>query len=291
MTWWCVALREPWRWAWRPYPGVWLLVATCAVGYLRAVRRGDASPRQRRRFLVGLAVLWVASDWPVGTLAAGYLATAHMVQYLLYTLVAAPLLVLGTPEPLARRILARLRCYRATAALCRPAPAAVFFNATLFVTHVPWAVDGLRANQAGSFVLDMAWLVSGLVLWLPVVGPLSELRIRSQPLRMAYLFFAAGFVAWVPASFLVFASFPLYRTFELAPRAFGLDALADQQAAGLVMKFGTTPVVWGVIAVMWWRWWLAEGADRRGPRAGRSSHRRSGDERARPPLASGHEGP
>ncbi len=40
----------------------------------------------------------------MGTLGAGYLASVHMAQYLLYTLVAAPLLMLGTPEWMVRPI-------------------------------------------------------------------------------------------------------------------------------------------------------------------------------------------
>ena len=48
-------------------------------------------------FALGMAGLWAASDWPLGTLGAGYLLSVHTVLYIIYTMVAAPLLVLGLP--------------------------------------------------------------------------------------------------------------------------------------------------------------------------------------------------
>jgi cytochrome c oxidase assembly factor CtaG len=58
----------------------------------------------------------------------------------------------------------------------------------------------------------------------------------------------------VPASFLTFASYPLYSTYELAPRVGSLTALQDQQLAGITMKLGMVPVIWGALAVMFFRW-------------------------------------
>src|SRR5690606_39144766 len=92
MTWWCAATRVPWSWAPRAYPGVWAFIAAVAVGAVWVVRRTGIRPTrtQSAAWWSGLAALWVASDWPIGALGSGYLASAHMVQYLLYTLVAAP---------------------------------------------------------------------------------------------------------------------------------------------------------------------------------------------------------
>jgi len=106
--------------------------------------------------------------------------------------------------------------------------------------------------------MDMLWLASGLVLWLPTVGPLPEHRTRSAPAKMVYLFVAAGVVAILPASFLTFAKFPLYSTYELAPRIGAITAIEDQQLAGIMMKLGMIPVVWGALGVMFFRWMAQE---------------------------------
>ncbi len=267
MRFWCSALEVPWSWSWRAYPGVWAASLAIAVPYLVARRRARtlrpqpldtaeaaAQRRQMWFFLAGVATFWVASDWPLGVLGAGYLASAHMAQFMLYTLVAAPLLVLGIPEPMARRILARLRLYRFMSWVTKPVAAGLIFNGCLVATHSPWAVDTLRANQFGSFVMDAVWLASGVLVWLPICSPLSEHRLRAYPGKMVYLFLALGVVPAVPAGFLTFAGFPLYATYELAPRFYGLDAATDQQMAGLIMKLGGIPIVWGTIIAMMLRW-------------------------------------
>lgn len=265
ISWWCTAISEPWSWKFRAYPGIWLTVAVLAGTYLWSVRRNrSVEPHSRRQtafFMVGVAVFWIASDWPLGTLGAGYLASAHMVQYILYVLVAAPLLWLGTPEWMARRILAATRIYRPGRSLRRfPLVMGVTFNATLVLSHTPIAVDALRASQLGSFAMDAIWLLSGLALWAPIVGTVTEFRERSYPARMVYLFFASGIVTIIPASFLTFAKLPLYQTYELAPRVFGLSAVDDQQIAGLIMKLAAVPIVWPVLAAMMYRWAASEKA-------------------------------
>jgi cytochrome c oxidase assembly factor CtaG len=257
VTWWCAASTEPWSWSPRAYPGIWLFMGLLLVGYLLAYRMAPAASADDRRkrwfFLAGWALLWLSTDWPLGTLGAGYLATAHMTQYLLYTMGAAPLLILGLPEWMLRRALSRLRAYRLVSLLARPLVAGLFFNLVLVATHAPITVDNLRTSEIGSFLLDVAWLASGLVLWLPVCGPLAELK-PSLPARGVYLFLAAGLVPMVPGGFLTFSATPLYAVYELAPRVNGFEALDDQQAAGAIMKIGNLPLLWPVLAGLFIRW-------------------------------------
>ncbi len=229
--------------------------------YLFAVKRHRDGTDRRTvlAFLGAMAVFWLASDWPVGTLGAGYLAWVHMSQYVLYTLVVAPLLLRGTPEWMARRLLARLGLEAPVRWLAQNLlVSGIVFNVILVASHSPIAVDTLRATQLGSFVMDVVWLVSGLILWMPIMSPLSEHRTASPPARMVYLFVSAGIVSIVPASLLTFARFPLYSTYELAPRIGSMSALEDQQLAGITMKLGMIPIVWGALAVMFFRWMSGE---------------------------------
>jgi putative membrane protein len=259
MTWWCSATRLPWDWTPRAYPGVWLAMGLILAVYVRSRRRMTAAERaadpswRPAAFVGGWLALWIASDWPLGTLGAGYLASAHMVQYLVTTLVAAPLLVAGIGEATLRRATARTHTTGLVRAACHPVTAAVLFNVVLVATHAPVVVDALRTSQAGSFVLDALWLASGLVLWLPVCGPLPELR-PGYPARAALLFVGAGVVPMIPGGFLTFADNPLYSVYELAPRVGGLDATSDQQLAGVLMKLGSVPLIWPVIGVLFARW-------------------------------------
>lgn len=254
MTWWCSATRVPWSWTPRAYPGVWAFMAVLAVGGWLLARRAGVrlSGRQRAAWIVGLLSLWLATDWPVGALGSGYLASAHMAQYMLYTFLAAPFLLLAIPEDLARAVVGGGRTVRVLGTLSKPLLAAVVANAVLLGTHAPWTVDTMRVTQPGSFALDVVWLVGGLIMWLPIISPLRDQR--AQPLIQAgYLFLAAGLVPMVPGGFLTFADDPLYRLYELAPRVGGIDPTSDQQAAGVLMKVGNLPLIWPVMAAIFVR--------------------------------------
>ncbi|MDG2040964.1 MAG: cytochrome c oxidase assembly protein [Ilumatobacter sp.] len=258
MQFWCSTIEVPWTWNFRAYPGIWAMVVLISLPYLMAMRRrqgpnSDTSAKTRF-FLAGVLVFWVATDWPLGLLGASYLASAHMVQYLLYTLVAAPLMLLGVPEWMARQMLGRPSVHRTALRLSRPVTAGVVFNLTLIFTHSPWAVDTLRSTQFGSFAMDIIWLLSGFVLWILILSPLPEMTGSQYPVKMAYLFLAAGVVPAIPGGFLTFATFPLYSTYELAPRFHSLAADTDQQIAGLVMKLGGIPIVWGTMLAMMMKW-------------------------------------
>ena len=70
VSFWCQALKEPWSWQFRAYPGVWLAAGLLAFAYFRSVwrrHRRTGAPIDRRKalwFALGWAVLWLASDWP-----------------------------------------------------------------------------------------------------------------------------------------------------------------------------------------------------------------------------------
>lgn len=261
MRWWCSASEQDWDWTPRPYLGVWLLLAAIVGVYAlmwRNHRRNhpplDDDKRYVRRFAGGIVLLWIASDWPVGALGGGYLASVHMLQYMLYAFAAAPLMMLGTPRWMAEEVLDRLHLRTAWFALSRPLVAVLISNVLLVATHSPFGVDFLRATQFGSFVMDMIWLFSGLVLWAPIINPIREAGMTSDPGRIVYLFLAAAMVPMIPGAFITFSPNPLYSTYELAPRV-GPTPLHDQQLAGVIMKLGSIPVVWTAMGVIWFRWY------------------------------------
>ena len=258
MTWWCAATGTPWTWAWRAYPGVWVFLLLVVIGAWRFGRLGGAAPAQRGYFVAGGALLWIALDWPLGTLG-GYLAAAHAGQYLLLALSAPAFLLLGLRDALEARVPAGSRADRILRFLAHPAPGFIGYNLILLSTHFPDVVDGLMASQAGSFGLDMAWLASGFFLWWPVCAPIRYQRL-SAPLQMVYLF-VQTVPATLPSAFLVFADYPLFRLYELSPRVHpSLNPMYDNQVAGLLMKVVGDPIVWVGIAVIFFRW---AGAERR----------------------------
>jgi putative membrane protein len=249
--------------AWQPHPEAWLLVVALGGGYLYllaswgpryAPGRPPATRNQRLCFLAGVAVLWVGADWPIHQVAERYLYSVHMFQHLLFQLVAAPLLILGTPSWLLRRLLRPPLVQAVWRALTKPLVALVIVLAFTAGVHVPAVVDTSAANPWFHLAVHVALVGVSLVMWWPVLSPLQELPHLSYPGRMAYLF-AHSIVPTVPASFLTFAYSPLYEAYATAPRILAwLDPVQDQQIAGLVMKVGGGFLLWGVIAVLFFRW-------------------------------------
>ena len=261
MTWWCSAQGLPWTWGWRPYPGVWLFVVVVAVWYLWANAKlapnDRPTPQKKRFFFVGLVALWIAADWPVGALGAGYLLSVHQVQFVLFTMVAPPLLLLGTSSALWRRALRRPAVERVAKVVTRPLIALATFNVIVVATHFPEVVDGWMPTQFGSFALDLAWIVAGFALWWPVINPTPEMNGMSYPARFGYLL-ASIIIPAAPAAFLIFAKYPLYELYELAPPVGWISAGEDQLVGGLVMKLGGTVAVFTAATILFFRW---HGAD------------------------------
>ena len=112
--------------------GVWVLILVLAVLYARWTRRATGERPSGRSwrsvsFGAALAALWLGPDWPIGALAAGYLASLHMLQFLLVALVAPALGLLGIPAEVWKRLAARAP-EDAVLRLTHPAAAFLAFN-------------------------------------------------------------------------------------------------------------------------------------------------------------------
>lgn len=268
VQWWCAAGTGPWTWSWQAYPGVWIFQLLLLAAYVAALRRpappaeraGEpAAPRGRvARFLVGWALLWVLLDWPVGPLAAGYLLSAHMLQYVLISLLIAPLLEEGLPHWLHRRLLARPALAPLRWWVDRPFACFMALNGVLVATHVPLVADTLKPMQFGSMLIDLLWVGSAFLFWwsLREAGARGELSTLYGK-RLLYML-GIKLVPIVIGGFFVFSDFPIYATFELAPRATELSARHDQSLAGWLMLAGATPLLIYRLGTAWFAWYAWE---------------------------------
>lgn len=264
---WCSASAgAAWSWAWQPYLGAWLLVAVLAVGYALHLRRMapalDPGSRRGRIFYfsTGLFALWLALDWPLAALGAGYLASVHMLRYLLISLVAPPLLLLGVPEATYHRLERWPRMTAVLRNLTQPLIAFFLFNVVVSVLHWPSLVDLLMSGQLGGFVLDISWLLAGLIFWWPLISPVPAYPRFTHVWKLAYLGLN-GILIRPVFLYLLFARFPAYATYELAPPIGGTTALADQQLAAGVMKLGTALIMVTAMAIVFHAW-TKEAADK-----------------------------
>ena len=263
MTWWCAAQDTPWSWTWQPYPGVWLFIGLVLAAYVLGVRRTAATERVERSrivsFVFGLVAFWLVADWPIGPLGAGYLVSVHTAQYLVFTMVVPPLVLYGVPASRWHSLFQHPSIHQVAYLFTRPLVAFVVFNTVLVATHLPAVVDLLKPTQLGSFAVDMAWILAGLLFWWVVLGPVKEFRPLPYPGRIVFLLLNV-FIPTVPAAFLTFADYPIYALYELAPRVAGISATQDQQLAGLTMKILGGFIIFGIASVLFFKWYGAERA-------------------------------
>jgi cytochrome c oxidase assembly factor CtaG len=248
--WWCAATGLPWDWSWQWYPGIHIALLALAGGWWWLGVRQQWHRRPWGWFLAAWLVLLATLDWPIGKLGAGYLASAHTLQYLLLTLVVGPTLLKSIPDDGWERFArAGSRFGRLLRFQARALSGLLLYSTIVLVTHLPSVVDGAMTSQVGSALVDGLWLLAGLALWWPVLAPPSFRRLKMFG-RIGYLF-GATVLPTIPAMMMVFSDWPLYRLYELAPRVIvSWSANYDIQLAGLVMKvIGDIPI-WIATAVI-----------------------------------------
>jgi putative membrane protein len=218
----------------------WPLAGLVVVALLYAFGRRDHDTLRRGAcFYGGLLVLVVAIDSPVDTYA-DRLFWVHMVQHVLLTMVAPPLILLGRPWPRTVRALplAARRAIARGLLACRPVAAPpvafVLFNGVLLAWHVPILFDLTLRNDGVHDLEHALFLGTALLFWTHLAPTARRPRLRAGQ-RAAYGV-GAILVSWALAVVLGFASHPLYAHYAaLAHRPGGLSALADQQLAAGIM--------------------------------------------------------
>jgi cytochrome c oxidase assembly factor CtaG len=205
-------------------------------------------------FAQGIVVLFVALVSPLGVLSDRYLFTAHMVQHLLITLVAAPLLLAGTPGWLLEDLLRTLGLVRAARWALHPLIAFGAFNLVFGLAHLPALYELALSSEPLHAAEHLLFLGSALVMWMPILSPLPGLLPRYPYIAQLLYLFAQTVPSALVGALVSGASQPLYPTYALAPRVLELTPLADQQLGGLIMWVGGGVyflVATGIVFFVW----------------------------------------
>ena len=199
-------------------------------------------------FLLGLATLAAALLSPIDALADRSFAW-HMVQHLLLTLVAAPLILLGAPfVPVIRGLpavfrravfipFARNRAVRwILVTVTRPIVAFIAYTASLWAWHDATLYDLTLANELVHYLEHFNFFVVAVLLWWHVVSPHP---FRS---RMGYLarigFLIGSSVQSNALGALIAFSGSAWYAYRSLPGFWGLTAAEDQMIGGLLMWVG-----------------------------------------------------
>jgi putative membrane protein len=233
----------------------WNLDPVLLGGFLLAAwayRRGQtggpgraADTWRARWFALALVALGVALLSPLDALSSA-LASAHMVQHLLLMLVAAPLLALSAPSsailrgcPLAvRRASGRWRrrlglTHRNLAVLRHPAVVWLLQVGVLWFWHAAVPYDAALASEPLHLLEHASFLATAVLFWHVLISPRG--RGQVSPGLGVLLVFGMAMQSVFLSALLTFARTPWYSGYADTTAPWGLDPLADQQLAGVIM--------------------------------------------------------
>jgi putative membrane protein len=258
--------------AWNLDPLVLTGLLLAALAFRYGFGHGRARPIDRRRaryFAGALVVLAIALLSPLDALS-GALASAHMVQHLLLVLVAAPLLALSAPGATLLRGLPgrlrrdlgrwrrRLRLTRArTGALRHPGTVWLLHVGALWFWHAAGPYDAALGNEIVHAVEHASFLITGVLFWNVVVASRRHPATSTGGMSPGFgvlLLFATAMQGVFLSALLTFAGTPWYDAYAETTRAWGLEPLADQQLAGVLMWIpgGVVYVIAALALLAWW---------------------------------------
>jgi cytochrome c oxidase assembly factor CtaG len=254
------ALAHPFDW----HLDIFWTVAIPAlvVAYVLTTRSGENRPthHQRHCFVLGVVALAVAFMWPLADLAARWSLLALVAQRLLLMLAVPPLLVAGTPRPIIMRLTRPAAVDAVLRLAVKPIPSVVFVTVVAVGTLTTGLVSLAARSDVARDVIQLVVLLSGFVLWAPVLSELPGAKPLSAVGRGAYLI-----VQSIVPSFLsvvwIFARRPLYRSYDHHASVLGMSPVLDQQLAGFLAKFCTIAVLWTVAFFVMTRSHAAAGSE------------------------------
>ena len=247
--------------------------ALYAAGVMRLWRQAGTG-----RGLSGWCVASFAGGWLVAAAAlvspvawlSEILFSVHMTQHTLLMLVAAPLLAFGQPllaalwafAPARRdRIAQAFRGRRWMAAWhAATAPLAAFLlqAIALWVWHLPALYQAALADRGVHAIQHLSFVLAASMFWWAMVH--GRYGRQGYGIAVVYVFLSAIHSGALGA-LLTIAPSPWYRAYVRQGAAWRVDALADQQLAGLLM-WVPAGIVFIVLGLALFAAWMGE-AERR----------------------------
>jgi putative membrane protein len=237
---------------WVPDPLPCLMAVVAAGWYLLAARRVNrANPRvpvarwRVAAWLAGVAAILIALASAIDVYAADLL-TVHMVQHLVLTMVAPPLLALGAPVTLLLRDVSPKTRHRVilpvlhshvVRLVASPLVAWPLFAVVMWLTHFSPLYDAALEDPNLHVVEHAVYLATGLIFWWPLVAADPIPGRMGYGTRLAYVGLQMPVSAAVGLA-IYFSPSVLYPHYATLVRTWGPSALVDQQVGGIVM--------WGV---------------------------------------------
>jgi putative membrane protein len=243
--------------------------ALYAIGVRGAARHAGATPAfqwwQIGAFTAAMLSLAAALLSPLDGLS-DVLFSAHMTQHEILMLVAAPLLVIGQPLlaflwaiPATRRRAAAAP-FRAPAIarswrlLTAPMMVFVLHGIALWIWHLPVLFEAALASERIHALQHLSFLLTAALFWWGMIH--GRYGRAGYGAAVAYVFLTS-LHSTILGALLTVAPSAWYESYRMTAAANHLDAVADQQLAGLIMWI-PSGVVFIIVGLALFAAWLGE---------------------------------
>lgn len=241
-------------------------------GAVRLARRGDAwSWGRTASFVIGVLTVMLVMCTRLNDYGM-VMFSVHMVQHMVISMLSPILILLGAPVTLAlralpvaakrgskgpRELLMMFLHSRYMRVVTHPAFTIPMFIASLYALYFSPIFDFLMGSTAGHIVMMCHFLAVGLFFFWPIMGVDPGPHRPGYLMRMLELFAGMPFHAFFGIA-LMMASGPMVESYKNPPASLGIDALADQTAAGgIAWAFSEIPSVLVLLALLF-QWYNSE---------------------------------
>ncbi len=203
-----------------------------------------STKKERRRFVLGVVMLVLLTNYPIENLARLYSVMAYLGQNLLIMLVAVPLMLIGLPRwsivKLTRHRFIDLFLAHAT----RPITSTFIFSGSIVASMLSIIVTEQSESTIFRTCLHAELIAASAVMWVAALGLMPGVRQMSTMGRIIYLF-TQSLLPSFPAFVLIFAKHSFYPIYAAHISALGISAVADQELAGGLSKVISLGILWG----------------------------------------------
>ena len=234
-------------------------------------------------FLLSMVILYIVKGSPVD-LMGHILFTMHMVQMALLLLLVAPLLIMGIPNWMWKKVFDVKILAQLISIFTKPVLSIMVFVGMFSVYHIPIILDNVKLSAPLHTIFTITLFLAAMLFWWPVINTLKGQPKLHGLKKIGYIILSAILIT--PAcSLIIFVDVPVYETYQSGeawlkamalcvpagtlsglsglgisgPELFtNMATLTDQQLGGILMKVIQEIIYVFVIGSVFVKWYKEE---------------------------------
>lgn len=235
-------------------PSAAIGILVLAAAYPLAARGLGRYPNRRQILFFGLFLLALLVTFgPLDELSDARSFWAHMLEHSLQSWVIPPLVLLAVPDWMMRPVLMSRPIRPLARFFTNPLVAFLTFTTVYVFVHDPPVFNLMTDNETAHIAFHLMFMVTGTILFWPLLSPMPEFPRLSYPAQILYLFLLMVPMTAVAAPITLSESVT-YPWYAVAPHPFGLSPLQDQVIGGILMWVGDSFYLMVIATLIFFRW-------------------------------------